>query len=269
VPVSISNKNIPPTVMQNAMKMTNDILKFQQECFKHYLNDIREKIIEFPEKYLFPDGNPILPILPVKTEKKKIMFVGAFPSARFENRNGLLIPTANNLSPFGKEEYFDGQQIRKQASREVLEEEFFSKLNINADEHWITDLVKVYLMPEKHIKNCIQINPNIKYVDTHKLLKRIAIASKEWFYREVEICKPRLIITFGEVVARVIKSDFNTENRELLNGQIKQTKILGTDYNICHLPHPEIVRRNKEWRDNNSKIMRQLSQEISNLFNKN
>ena len=104
------------------MKMTNDILKFQQECFKHYLNDIREKIIEFPEKYLFPDGNPILPILPVKTEKKKIMFVGAFPSARFENRNGLLIPTANNLSPFGKEEYFDGQQIRKQASREVLEE---------------------------------------------------------------------------------------------------------------------------------------------------
>ena len=141
------------------MKTTNDILKFQQECFKHYLNDIREKITEFPEKYLFPDGNPILPILPVKTEKKKLMFVGAFPSARFENRNGLLIPTANNLSPFGKEEYFDGQQIRKQASREVLEEDFFSNLNINADEHWITDLVKVYLMPEKHIKNCIQINP--------------------------------------------------------------------------------------------------------------
>ena len=28
------------------------------------------------------------------------------------------------------------------ASREVLEEEFF-QLNINADEHWITDLVKV------------------------------------------------------------------------------------------------------------------------------
>src|SRR5574344_1689522 len=65
-----------------------------------------------------------------KKRKKKLMFDGAFPSARFEKRNGLLIPTANNLSPFGKEDYFDGQQIRKQASREVLEEDFFSKLNL-------------------------------------------------------------------------------------------------------------------------------------------
>ena len=250
------------------MKTTNDILKFQQECYKHYLNDIREKITEFPEKYLFPDGNSILPILPVKTEKGKLMFVGAFPSARFENRNGLLIPATNNLSPFGKEEYFDGQQIRKQASREVLEEEFFSKLNINGDEHWITDLVKVYLMPEKHIKNCIQINSNLKYVDTHKLFKKIAIASLEWFYREVEICKPRLIVTFGEVVARVIKSDFKSNNQELLSGQISQVRILDLDYNICHLPHPEIVRRNKEWQENNSIIMSQLSYEIKKLLNK-
>ena len=251
------------------MKTSNDILKFQQECFKHYLNDIREKITEFPEKYLFPDGNPISPILPVKTEKKKLMFVGAFPSARFENRNGLLIPTANNLSPFGKEEYFDGQQIRKQASRDVLEEEFFLNLKINADEHWITDLVKVYLMPEKHIKNCIQINPNLTYIDTHKLFKRIAIASKEWFYKEVEICKPKLIITFGEVVARVIKSDYKSNNQEFLNGQISRFRILGTEYNICHLPHPEIVRRNKEWRDKNLIIMNQLSQEIKKILNKN
>ncbi len=256
------------SVVQNAMKMTNDILKFQQECFKHYLNDIREKITEFPEKYLFPDGNPILPVLPVRTGKENLMFVGAFPSARFENRNGLLIPTANNLSPFGKEEYFDGQQIRKQTSREVLEKEFFSKLNINADEHWLTDLVKVYLMPEKHIKNCIQINPNLKYINTHKLFKRIAIASKKWFYKEVGTCKPKLIITFGEVVARVIQSDFKTNNQELLSGQISQVRILDSDYNICHLPHPEIVRRNKEWQNNNSIIMSQLSQEIKKFLNK-
>ena len=44
--------------------------------------------------------------------------------------------------------------------------------------------------------------------------------------------------------------------------------ILGTDYNICHLPHPEIVRRNKEWQDNNSIIMSRLSQEIKKILNK-
>jgi len=242
--------------------MTNDTLKFQQECFKYYLKDIQNKIPEFPEKYFFPDGNPILPVLPVKTANKKIMFVGAFPSARFESRNKLLIPVANNLSPFGKEEYFDGKQIREQASREMLDNEFFSKLNINADEHWITDLVKVYLMPEKHIKNCIKINPNIQYTDTHKLFEKVANASLDWFYKEVAVCSPRLIITFGEIVARVIKNDCKTKNIELLNGAIEEIDISGKKYKICHLPHPEIVRRNKVWKEHNSTILTSLANKL-------
>lgn len=246
--------------------MKSDILNFQQECFRHYLDDIRKEVPEFPKNYHFPDGNPILPVMPVKTEKNKLMFVGAFPSARFEYRKDLLIPVANNLSPFGKEEYFDGRQIRKQASREVLEEKFFAKLGVDADEHWITDLVKVYLMPEKHIKNCETINPKIKCTDTHQLFKKIAKASLGWFYKEVEVCKPKLIITFGEVVARVILNDNITKNKVLLNSNMGTINILGTNYKICHLPHPEIVRRDKAWSDRNSVAMASLAGTFKHLI---
>jgi hypothetical protein len=247
--------------------MKNDVLKFQQECYENYLNDISKEVPEFPSNYCFPDGNFIQPILPVKITKRKIMFVGAFPSARFEFRNNLLIPIGNNLSPFGKEEYFDGQQVRKQVSREVLEKYFFSLLDVNADEHWITNLVKIYLMRKEHIKNCIQINPNIKYADVHRLFIKIAFASVNWFYKEVEICKPLLILTFSENVARVINQDFEITSKELLNGQIKTIKILGKEYKICHLPHPEIVRRNKEWKEYNSVILSDLSVKIKKIIN--
>ena len=249
------------------MKTSKDILKFQQNCFKNYLNDIREAIPDFPEKYLFPDENPILPVLPVKTAKEKIMFVGAFPSARFENRNGLLIPVANNLSPFGKEEYFDGQQTREQASREVLDRLYFTQLDIYPNKHWVTDLVKVYLMPPKHIENCIQINSTIKYTDTYKLFKKIAKASLNWFHKEVEICNPKLIITFGEVVARTVLNDNKSTNAELLNGEIRVVRILGKNYDICPLPHPEIVRRNIDWRINNDEILYSLTTRILELEN--
>lgn len=239
--------------------LKDDVLKFQQECYANYLADIRKEVSDFPDPYLFPDGNPILPVMPVKTAKDKLMFVGAFPSARFEKRDGLLIPVANNLSPFGKEEYFDGQQIRKQASREVLDNHFFNHLGVDADEHWITDLVKVYLMPDAHVKNCSKVNPDITFTNTHKKFKKIAKASMDWFQKEVAICKPKLIVTFGEIVARVIEGDNETKNAGLLNGNIKTINIAGKDYLISHLPHPEIVRRDEGWADRNSAALASLA----------
>ena len=85
-----------------------DVLKFLKDCYQNYLPSIRNKIPEFPVKYVYPDGNPVRPVMPVQITQKKIMLIGAFPSARFERRNGLLIPVADNLSPFGEEKYFDG-----------------------------------------------------------------------------------------------------------------------------------------------------------------
>ena len=96
-------------------------LNFQRYCFEKYLKDIQEQFPRFPNPYMYPDGNPVRPVVPVQTRRESIMLVGAFPSARFERRNGRLIPVGNNLSPFGIERYFYGREIRTQASRDSLE----------------------------------------------------------------------------------------------------------------------------------------------------
>ena len=240
------------------------VLKFQKECFANYIKDIRTVIPAIPNPYIYPDGNPIRPVIPTKTFQNTIMLVGAFPSARFESRNRLLIPTGDNLSPFGHEEYFDGTKVRTQASRDSLDENYFSQLGIDANKIWITDIVKVYLYPDKHIKNCKVIAPKIKFVNTHKMFLRIAIASMEWMKKEIQVCNPKLIITLGEVAARTISSDKKTSSKILLNGEVRQIELDKT-YKIAHLGHPEIRRMNKNWDNITEKAIKRLANEIKRL----
>ena len=233
-------------------------------CHQNYLPDIRTQISDFPKKYVYPDGNPVRPVMPVQITQKKIMLIGAFPSARFERRNGLLIPVADNLSPFGEEKYFDGREIRIQESRESLNRNYFAPLNLKVENLWITDIVKVYLFPEKHIKNCQKVSKH-QFVNTHKIFKKIARGSMEWMIQEIEICDPKLIITLGEVPARVISGDNKTKNKELLNGSIRTLK-LDKEYKIAHLAHPEIRRLNKEWNNHTEKAIKRLEKNIKNLI---
>jgi len=238
-----------------------NIIDFQRDCYNEYLDYIREEITKIPDPYVFPDGNPIRPVLATQTSQKSIMLVGAFPSARFERREGRLIPVANNLSPFAVEEYFDGHEMRKQASRESLEINYFNQLGIDPGKIWITDLVKIYLYPEKHIKNCQQISERT-FINTHSLFSKIAKRSMKWMLREIEVCNAKLIITLGEVAARTISGNQTTKVKELLNGEIRPY------YNnrlIAHLAHPEIRRINNEWNELTHKAIDRLAEELRSL----
>lgn len=247
------------------MDRVQEIKIFQKACFSTYLNDIRTQVTSIPDSYVYPDGNPVRPVVPTKTYQNNIMIIGAFPSARFERRNKVLIPVGDNLSPFGHEEYFDGLEVRTQASRDSLDKSYFPQLGLDINKLWITDIVKVYLFPEKHIKNCKLISPEIQFVNTHALFQKIAIASMTWMRREIEICNPRLIITLGEVAARVITGNKTIPSENLLNGEIKQL-ILDKKYNIAHLAHPEIRRINKKWDGITKKAISKLQMGIERVL---
>jgi len=247
-------------------KISPDILHFLKTCYSNYLKDIRAEIKNFPETYIFPDGNPILPVLPTNLVKNSIMLIGAFPSARFERRVGKLIPVANNLSPFANEIYFDGREIRKQASREFLDANYFPQLGIDPSQIWITDLVKIYLFPEKHIKNCKAFSKH-RFVNTHNMFKTIAAsnANMNWMIKEIKLCNPKLIITLGEIPARIIRKEPKIINRELLDGSINTINFGGENYFIASLAHPEIRRRNKEWNDYTDKSIKKLKVQLKTI----
>jgi len=224
----------------------DNVSRFKRDCFTQYLADIRREVPLFPRRYVFPDGNPIRPVLPIQAEPRDVMVIGAFPSARFESRDGKLIPVGDNLSPFGPEEYFDGRQVRIQESAKGLREKYLDPLGLDPQDLWITDIVKVYLYPEKHLANCRSLFPRKTFVNTHRQFPALAWASRGWFLRELETCNPRIVITLGEVCARVVGLDKRSQSMELLDGRVKELEF-ERSVRVVHLAHPEIRRRDPKW----------------------
>jgi hypothetical protein len=155
------------------------ILDYQQKCFEEYVASVG-----FPAEYSYPDGNRIRPLPPVKTNRGGVMIIGAYPSARFEQRRSIrnpskyrLVPIADNLQPFGQEEYFDGIKPRVLVSGEGLVEYLLAPLSLHLDDCWITDLVKVFLYKDTHIESCKDSVPAFEGEETRSRLKDYA---KRW-----------------------------------------------------------------------------------------
>lgn len=81
------------------------------------------------------------------------MIVGAYPSTKFNTINDVSdTPMADNDSTFSNESYYDGSRVRTIPSRKELNEVILRKIGVNRADCWITDLVKVFLFKEGHIK---------------------------------------------------------------------------------------------------------------------
>lgn len=89
--------------------------------------------------------------------------------------------------------------------------------------------------------NCRQLFPDRQFANTHGLFPQIAAASRGWLLREILVCKPKIIITLGEVAARVVR-----DSKAVLDGKVHDWSEDGR-IKVAHLAHPEIRRLNKTW----------------------
>jgi len=233
-------------------KSNRAILNYQQRCSREYSSEIKL----LPEPYTYPNGNPIRPLPPIQTAVGGMMIIGAYPSARFESRpskrmpgKSRLIPIADNLQPFGNEQYFDGQRIRTLESGDGLRKYLLSEPPFTADQCWITDLVKVFLYKKDHELSCGDVVPEFKVPVLRSRFLEIAEDSIKWMREECELCKPKLILTLGEEVAQVISDNKNAKADDLLSREIAYTTKLG-NYPVLYLPHPDACRRFEKWRKN-------------------
>lgn len=150
----------------------------------------------FPEPSIYPTGNPIRPLPPVKTALNKIMIIGAYPSARFEiykstdGNKHRLIPIADNLQPFADEEYFDGIRVRQLESGKGLMEHLLNPLNIRPSDCWITDLVKVFLYKDTHREAISNVFPDFQVPVLRNRFKKIGELSLKWIQEEIEFAIP-------------------------------------------------------------------------------
>ena len=235
------------------------ITEYQKDCFKNYKTDIG-----YPSEYTYLSGNPINVLVPIETTLNNVMIVGAYPSAKFYTINGIAdTPMADNDSPFSNESYFDGSRVRTIPSGKELNEVILEKIGVNRSDCWITDLVKVFLFKEGHIKRYVNLNKTDLSENRTKFLE-YAQKSLPWLYKEIDICNPKIIILLGVEVTKVFFDLTDTEAKDYLNGQAKIKTIKGIDRNVICLPHPGILMKKTDKNPWPERFEREISKKAKN-----
>ena len=214
---------------------------YQKECFKNYKNTIG-----YPANYTYLTGNPINVLVPIETTLNNVMIVGAYPSAKFYTINGVSdTPMTDNDSPFSNESYFDGSRVRTIPSGKELNEVILEKIDVKRSDCWITDLVKVFLFKEGHIKRYKKLGKTDLAENRTKFIQ-FAEKSLKWLETEIDICNPKIIVLLGAEVSQVFFAVSYDKAKNWMTGNVIKKVIRGVERNIICLPHPGILIKRTE-----------------------
>jgi hypothetical protein len=229
--------------------MKSPILKYQQKVFREY-----SKEIKLPPNYTYPDGNPIKPLPPIQTRTNGLMIVGAYPSARFESRKVTdgsnqyrLIPIGDTLQPFGDEEYFDGLRVRRLETGIELKGYLLDGLGLDFTDCWITHLVKVFLYKKEHIESYKAFDPYFQIRMYRNDFINLGKNGIGWLKEEIRICNPKVIVTLGYEVAKVVSGKERIRAEEILQSGIDHPDN-ANGIPTVYAPHPDACRRFEKWR---------------------
>jgi len=213
---------------------------FQRHLFANYKSDL-----SLPPTYNYLYGNPIQPIIPVDTTTNGVFIIGAYPSAKFASIGSERDVQVNDLScPFSTEKYFDGSRVRIVNSGFELEEAYLKPLGLEREQCWITNIVRVFLFKDGHVKKYRRLGCDWPERETRSEFENYAHRGMYWLEEEVSLANPKVIITLGAEVAGILQNVKSPKKRnELLGGEMKEIEFDSNIYPIIHFAHPGIVMR--------------------------
>jgi uracil-DNA glycosylase len=211
--------------------------------YKSKLIDEYKQSVGITSNYKYLDGNLVNPIVPSETAQNRIMIIGAYPTAKFGDIDGVRdVPVSDIKSPFSNETYFDGSRVRNIISGYELENHYLSPLEIDREQCWITNIVKVFLFKQGHIKKYNQLG-NYSNVELHSGFVGLAKQSLPWIAEEIRIAMPKVILILGLQVAAVLFKRADEGAMALLDGNIHNLNLGGSVYKAICFPHPGILIR--------------------------
>ncbi len=222
------------------MSTPTNIEEIRREIYNNYAGSVG---LDPDARYFH--GTPIKPVVPLDVAVGGVMIIGAYPSARFMTIDGLRdVPVADNLGPFESERWYDGSTVRTQRSSDELQEHYLTPLGISRDDCWVTDLVKVFLFKKGHRTKYEKLGA--KYPEGYERNKFESLGndSLAWIYKEIEIAKPKLVITLGAEVAAIVTGKKHSSNSSrLLGPPYEQMKYGETNVLTARMAHPGILMR--------------------------
>ncbi len=236
--------------------MVPRIQKYQKRCWQEY-----KAAIGYPLKRCYLHGNPIKVQVPVDTAQGGLFIVGAYPTAQFNTIDGIRdVPIGDHLYPFSNESYYHGSSVRTVRSGEELEKLFLGPLDVHRSQSWITDLVKVFLFKEGHVKKYHGLGMSTSFTEDRSKFLQYASHPRNLAFlaEELELAAPKVVVLLGSEVAGVLLGG-RTSGVQWLTTEEKVLIINGARYRCFACPHPGILMRNSagslKW---NSMLARQI-----------
>jgi hypothetical protein len=222
------------------MSTQTTIKRLRKQIYSEYASSVG---LDPEARYLH--GTPLRPVVPLDAATGGVLFIGAYPSARFMTIEGVRdVPVADNLGPFESERWFDGGAVRSQRSADELEEHFLTPLRLSRSDCWVTDLVKVFLFKPGHRKKYAKLGAKHPSGYERERFEELGKLSLPWIYREIAVARPRLVITLGAEVAAVVRARKHSSASSRLLGPPYETLSYGKLAVLtAHLAHPGILMR--------------------------
>ena len=154
-----------------------------------------------------------MPVVPTRVVPGKVMILGAYPTCRFATiESEEFVPVKDIDEPFENSRYFDNHNVRDVRSGNVLQEIYLRPLGLDPEaDLWITNMVKCFLFKPGHINAYRRLgwtDPNVE-PSRNRYFQAAAVCMNHNLKKELDLCKPKIVITMGAEVCRMIHGSNN------------------------------------------------------------
>jgi len=211
------------------------IQQYQKKCFKEYA-----KSIKFSEEHTYLYGNPVRTVVPIETAIGKIMVIGPYPAAKlFYEQDIPDVPLSDANAPFAIDPYYDGSRVRSSYTGQELTDVILETMEVTREQCWLTNLVKVHLFDDDHVKKYHRLGKEIK--ENRSKFMDYANKSLPWIRQELEIANPYAIILLGAEVISSLLLVSEKEAMDMMTGEVIEKKIIWKNSNFICLPPPGVI----------------------------
>ncbi len=153
----------------------------------------------------------------------------------------------------GKDEIKLGKPFVGAAGKNL--NEFIEVLEISRDDLYITNAIKYRLG---------RLNPKTERIVNRPATIKDIKENQIWLHREIDIIKPQIIVTLGNVPLKAITDNFRLTIGDM-HGTLHECNLLGAVYKLFPLYHPASIIYNRTLKDVYQQDMLTLKQEVNKL----
>lgn len=153
----------------------------------------------------------------------------------------------------GKDEVRLGKPFVGAAGRNL--DEFISVLGIERKNVFITNAIKYRLG---------KVNPKTQRIVNRPATIQDIRENQKWLYDEINLLRPNIVVTLGNVPLRAIKNDFKVTIGDV-HGVLQSCSILETEFKLFPLYHPASIIYNRSLKEIYYQDLMNLRNEISHI----